>query len=200
MLVKICGLTTVEDVQAACEAGADAVGLVFALGSPRQVSAEQARVLLAAVAPGVTKVAVYGHYAAMDALEIADMGFDAVQAFTYEALLPEGAFALPVVRDDMVVRAPPGALAPEGFRGCLLVEGAQSGAGVTADWEDVAEIAEHLPVVLAGGLTPQNVAEAIAAVRPVGVDVSSGVERVRGEKDPDLIREFIGAVRATEAP
>ncbi|TNE86829.1 MAG: phosphoribosylanthranilate isomerase [Deltaproteobacteria bacterium] len=198
MLVKICGLTTVDHVRAACEAGADAIGLVFAVGSVRQVTKEQAKTLLAAVSPGVLKVAVYKHYAAMDALEIADLGFDAVQAFTYEALLPDGAFALPATREDMVVRAPPGALRPEGFKGCLLVEGAQSGAGVTANWEDVQEIAEHVPVILAGGLTPENVAEAIATVRPVGVDVSSGVESTRGVKDPTLIRAFIGAVRATE--
>lgn len=198
MLVKICGLTTEAQVRAACEAGADAIGLVLVEGSPRQVSPARARQLLAAVAPGVTTIAVYRHFAAMDALDLADLGFHAVQAFTYEALLPEGAFALPAVRDDMVVRAPPGALQPEGFRGCLLVEGAHSGAGVAADWHEVAEIAEHLPVILAGGLTPDNVAGAIAAVRPRGVDVSSGVERTRGEKDPDLIRAFIGAVRATE--
>lgn len=198
MLVKICGLTTVDQVRAACDAGADAIGLVFAEGSVRKVSVEQARTLLAAVSPGVVKIAVYKHYAAMDAVEIAELGFDAVQSFTYEALLPEGAFALPAMREDMVVRAPPGAMNPDGFKGCLLVEGAVSGAGVTANWDDVQEMAEHVPVVLAGGLNPGNVAEAIATVRPVGVDVSSGVESTRGVKDPDLIRAFIGAVRATE--
>lgn len=198
MLVKICGLTTEAQVSAACEAGADALGFVFAEGSVRQITKAQATALLAAVPDGVIKVAVYKHYAAMDAIEIADLGFDAVQAFTYEALLPDGAFALPAIRDDMVVRAPPGAMNADGFAGCLLVEGARSGAGVTADWHDVQEIAEHVPVILAGGLTPENVAEAIATVRPRGVDVSSGVESTRGVKDPTLIRAFIGAVRATE--
>ncbi|MCO4745043.1 MAG: phosphoribosylanthranilate isomerase [Proteobacteria bacterium] len=198
MLVKICGLTTVEDIEAACDAGADAIGLVFAEGSVRQVSPEQAKTLLAAVRPGVIKVAVYKHYAAMDAILLDGLGFDAVQAFTYEALLPEGAFALPCTRDDGVVRAPPGAHTHEGFRGTLLVEGAQSGAGVTADWDEVREIGEHLPIILAGGLTPENVTEAIETVRPKGVDVSSGVEASRGIKDPARIRAFIGAVRATE--
>ena len=198
MLIKICGLTRVEDVRVACEAGADAVGFVFHEASPRFVTVEHVRPLLEAVPANVLKVAVYKHYAAMDAIEIARLGFDAVQAFTYEALLPEGAFALPATRDDMVVRAPPGALTPEGFKGCLLVEGASSGAGVVADWHEVQEIAEHVPVILAGGLAPDNVAEAISEVRPRGVDVSSGVESTRGVKDPTLIRAFIGAVRATE--
>ena len=198
MLIKICGLTRPEDVKAACDAGADALGFVFHEASPRFVTVEQVKPLLAAVPEHVLTVAVYKHYAAMDAIEIAGLGFGAVQAFTYEALLPKGSFALPAARDDMVVRAPPGAMAPEGFMGCLLVEGASSGEGVEADWHEVQEIAEHVPVILAGGLNPGNVAEAIAEVRPRGVDVSSGVESTRGVKDPTLIRAFIGAVRATE--
>jgi phosphoribosylanthranilate isomerase len=80
----------------------------------------------------------------------------------------------------------------------FVYEGAESGAGETVDWSRAAGIAERGSMILAGGLTPGNVAEAITRVRPWGVDVSSGVESERGVKDSELIRQFIGAVRAAE--
>jgi phosphoribosylanthranilate isomerase len=104
--------------------------------------------------------------------------------------LGEGCVALPVYRDG---RAPPSPPAR------LLFEGAKSGSGRTADWEQARALASRAQVILAGGLDATNVADAIRRVRPWGVDVSSGVEKRRGEKDPQLIHEFVARVRALDS-
>ena len=191
--VKICGLTDAESVATAIDAGADAIGLVFAK-SPRAVSVEQA-VLLAGLARGHAKiVAVMRHPSADLAHEVqarvtpdmlqTDAGdFDDIQ------LLP-GITALPVYRDNDAATADIAALPAR-----LLFEGRNSGHGETADWTLAAKIAAARELVLAGGLAPGNVAEAIAAVRPFGVDVSSGVEREPGRKDAQLIRDFVRIAR-----
>lgn len=193
--IKICGLTSPEAVATAVEAGADAVGFVFHAASPRHLAPAAAAALARAVPPSVLRVAVTRHptQAQVEAI-IADFRPDALQTDVadFEGLrLPAALGRLPVLRTGA---APPAQLP----RRCLY-ESADSGRGATADWQAAAALARRTELVLAGGLTPANVAAAIAAVRPFGVDVSSGVERAPGRKDTGLIRDFIAAARAAAA-
>ncbi|MEM7611141.1 MAG: phosphoribosylanthranilate isomerase [Pseudomonadota bacterium] len=192
--VKICGLTNAEAVAAALDAGADAVGFVFA-DSPRAVSIEQA-LLLAGLARGRARiVAVMRHPSPELAHEVqARLSPDLLQTDARDlsslTLLP-GIAALPVYRDSELAIDDLKTL-PDRF----LFEGANSGAGETADWRLAAKAAQIGQLVLAGGLAPGNVAAAIDAVRPAGVDVSSGVELAPGVKDPQRIVEFVAVARA----
>lgn len=204
VFVKICGLRTPEMVHAAVEAGADAVGFVFA-ESPRRVTADEAAALSAGVPPGVLRVAVMRHpdhdqcqrileqvrpdWVQTDVTDLVGMDLAGLD-------LPPGVERLPVYRD--VPGLDSGRWAREDR---ALFEAAASGAGECPDWERAAGLVQTAPrtrLVLAGGLHPGNVAAAIRQVRPWGVDVSSGVEAVRGQKDPDKIRAFIAAVRSAE--
>jgi phosphoribosylanthranilate isomerase len=192
--IKICGLKSREAIEAAATAGADAVGFVFHADSPRNLSVEAARELQHAVPAGVERVAVFLHPAQwlVDAI-IEAIRPDRIQADAGDLVrlrLPLGQAVLPVVRG---VATPPDPLPPR-----LLFEGMLSGAGETTDWTRAALVARRAELVLAGGLDAGNVARAVRVVRPFGVDVSSGVESVRGVKDLNRIREFIGAARAAE--
>jgi phosphoribosylanthranilate isomerase len=193
--VKICGIRDAGMAAAAATAGANAIGFVFA-ESPRRVSPAEAAEAAAAIPDGVIKVAVMRHPSSEDWAAVLD-GFvpDVLQTdagdFTSLAV-PAGVVRWPVLRQGGVAARD---VPPDIF----VYEGASSGSGQTVDWSRAAAIARQGRMILAGGLAPANVAAAIAAVRPWGVDVSSGVERARGEKDADLIREFIGAVRAAES-
>jgi phosphoribosylanthranilate isomerase len=192
--IKICGLRTARDIEAAAQAGADAVGFVFHDGSPRNLALAAARQLQDAVPAGVERVAVFLHpsQALVDAvLEAIAPDWIQTDAADLDTLrLPSGLRVLPVLRDGAVTHAPQ--------RARYLFESARSGAGEQADWSAAALLAGTTQLVLAGGLHPANVAQAVREVRPFGVDVSSGVERERGVKDPQLIRAFIRAARAAE--
>jgi phosphoribosylanthranilate isomerase len=188
LFVKICGVTDAEAVAAAGEAGADAVGFVFYEPSPRNLAPKQARALAEAAPPELLKVAVTRAptQSLVDDV-LAEFAPDSWQsdADDFAALrLPARVDRLPVFRKD----ARP---LPE----LIHFEGASSGAGARADWALAAQLARRTRLILAGGLTPANVAEAIAKVRPYGVDVSSGVERAPGVKDPQSIFEFVRAAR-----
>jgi len=189
MWIKICGMTTPEALEAAVGAGADAVGFVFA-ESVRRVSARRAAALAATVRGKVRCVAVTRHPAQDDIDEIlALLRPDVLQsdaADFAQLRLPEHLERLPVLRGACDSRTLP----PR-----LLFEGAVSGAGRTCDWGAAAEAARRTELVLAGGLDPANVAAAIAAVRPFGVDVSSGVEAQPGVKDPQAVERFVKAAR-----
>jgi phosphoribosylanthranilate isomerase len=192
--VKICGIRDAGTAAAAVAAGANAVGFVFA-ESPRRVTPAEARVAAAAIPDGVMKVAVMRHPSPGDWAAVLD-GFapDVLQtdAGDFGGLeVPAGLGRWPVLREGAVGERD---VLPDVF----VYEGVKSGSGQTVDWSQAASIARRGRMILAGGLDPGNVAAAIAAVRPWGVDVSSGVESSPGVKDTDLIREFIGAVRAAE--
>jgi phosphoribosylanthranilate isomerase len=195
--IKICGLRRQEDVLAAAAAGADAVGFVFHAASPRHLDPATARALAASVPAGVAKVAVFLHptQAEVDAaIEAVRPDWVQTDAADLERLtLPDRQCVLPVYRTDGEQHVPD-ALAPR-----CLVESGRSGTGERADWGQVSRMARRCEVVLAGGLDGSNVADAIAAVRPFGIDVSSGVESSRGVKDATLIRNFVNAARAQQA-
>jgi phosphoribosylanthranilate isomerase len=192
--IKICGLRTLEAIDAAVGAGANAVGFVFHDASPRNISLDVARVLHRDVPAGIERVAVFLHpsQALLDSV-LAAIGPDWVQtdASDLEGLsLPTGQRVLPVLRSGAAHAGP---LPPR----CLF-ESSSSGAGERADWTAAARVARASQLVLAGGLDPSNVGDAVRAVRPFGVDVSSGVESSRGVKDAARIREFIRAAREAE--
>lgn len=197
MFVKICGLSSEEHVQAAVAAGADAVGFVFA-DSVRKVEPAHAAAISKAVPATVKKVAVMLHPSNDEwRAVLSDFAPDVLQTDVEDFAgldVTAGIECWPVLRAGNRVT--------DTFRVGLrvadtyLYEGARSGRGETVDWSSAAEVARGGNMILAGGLSPLNVAEAIAVVRPFGVDVSSGVEVAPGQKDSGLIRAFISAAKA----
>ena len=194
LLVKICGLRNEVDVGAAVEAGADAVGFVFA-ESVRRVTPREAAKATVEMRSDVRKVAVMRHPSNEEWQEVLlDFRPDVLQTDIedFAALdVPDTVLWLPVIRESSPVLD--GDL-PDAF----LYEGARSGQGQTVDWQRAAEIAVRGKMVLAGGLGAGNLGEAIATVKPFGIDVSSAVESAPGVKSPELIQEFINAARAAE--
>ena len=192
LLIKICGLRDEQQVAAAVAAGADAVGFVFA-ESARKVTPQLARSISVAVPATVKRVAVMLHPDNATWLEVlSEFAPDVLQtdAEDFATLdVPDGVERWPVFREGQLLPA---------IETTYVYEGVRSGRGETVDWSAAARLATHGRMILAGGLGPDNVAAAIAAVRPKGVDVSSGVETSPGIKDPQLINEFINAARAAE--
>ncbi len=191
MWIKVCGMTSGEAVAAAMEAGADAIGFVFAPSARRQTPEHAAE--LAAPARGrIRLIAVTLHPKPAQWREIADIFRPDVlqtdQADYSELPQPLGCEMLPVVRGDLAM--------PAKVPQCLLYEGARSGTGTVADWSAAERWARRSQLVLAGGLHAGNVAAAIATVRPWGVDVSSGVEAAPGVKSPQKIFDFVRTARA----
>jgi phosphoribosylanthranilate isomerase len=190
--IKVCGMRTREAIEAAAQAGADAVGFVFHEASPRNLTVESAATLQSHVPAGVERVAVFLH-PSQDLVDgvVAAIQPDWVQTDADDLAtlrLPAGQRVLPVFRSGQALPA----LLP---KRCLL-ESARSGAGERADWQEAGRVTALTEVVLAGGLDAGNVGEAVRSVRPFGVDVSSGVESGRGVKDVVKIRDFIRAARA----
>jgi phosphoribosylanthranilate isomerase len=192
--IKICGMRSREAIEAAAESGADAVGFVFHEPSPRNVSAGEARALRQVVPNTLECVAVFLHpsQSLVDEV-IATLEPHWLQADLADLAslrLPQRQRVLPVLRS--------GGATPRPLPSRCLFESGRSGAGEVADWNEARRIASGAEVVLAGGLDAHNVADAVRAVNPFGVDVSSGVESSRGVKDVVRIREFIRAARAAE--
>jgi len=200
--VKICGMTRAEDVALCLEAGVDALGFNFWPGSKRHIRPEQAEAIAPSIPSGVLRVGVFVRAPPAEVRELVRrVGLGAVQLHGDEdpaAYRDVGAALWQVLR---VERTLPEAPSPEADSVLLdaRVEGF-GGGGVPFDWS-VATRARtwKQPVWLAGGLTPENVAGAIRAVRPWGVDVASGVESAPGVKDPARVHAFIAAVRSVGA-
>jgi phosphoribosylanthranilate isomerase len=200
--VKICGLTTADAVEAAVAAGADAVGFVFA-PSKRQVSTAQATQLAHSAPRRIPRVAVMLH-PTQSQLDEVWSGFrpDVLQTDLEDLTtlrMPMGLGVMPVVRNAVRLKPDPqGSPVGPALAGHprILFEGPVSGIGSTSDWHSAAQLARTTQLVLAGGLNATNVADAIATVRPFGVDVSSGVEASPGVKDPARIHEFVRRARA----
>ena len=192
LFVKICGLRDAANVAASIEAGANAIGFVFA-ESVRRVTPRQARDASEMCPANIARVAVMRHPSDEQWQNVLDeFRPDVLQtdAGDFADLdIPENVIRWPVIREGEDVQE-----LPEVF----LYEGASSGSGEAVDWSRAATVAARGRMILAGGLDADNVARAIAEVRPWGVDVSSAVESAPGLKEPELIRRFIGAVRAAE--
>ena len=193
--VKVCGITDHAGLEAAVDAGADAVGFVLD-PSPRQVTALRARDLSEALEGVVESVAVFrSRHPESLASSLDGYAPTLVQADHGSLEMIEVGRRLPVFREGV---DSPEWIAREVDGGRFVYEGRASGVGRTVDWHRAEQIARLGQMTLAGGLNPGNVGEAIRIVKPHGVDVSSGIESSPGVKDPVLIREFVDAVRRVE--
>lgn len=198
--VKICGMTNLDDALMAVEAGADALGFVFFQGSPRYISPDQAAAIIRRLPPFVQTVGLFVNEEPATVNLVADQcRLDMVQLHGEESPDYCNAVRRRIIKafrvkdlstlDDMTNYH---------VAACLLdawSPTAHGGTGTSFNWDIAARAAASHRIILAGGLTPDNVAGAVALVNPYAVDVSSGVERAPGKKDASLIRAFIGAVR-----
>ena len=203
--VKICGITNSEDARVAVEAGAHALGFIFFAQSPRNISQAEAKRIIEAVPPFVTKVGVFVNESLETILRIVkETGIDTVQLHGDES--PE--FGEQIARENLKVikafrikdQSSLGAL--KGFRAAAFlldsyVPGQLGGTGAKFSWDLAVQAAGMgTPIILAGGLVPENVGDAVSKVAPYGVDVSSGVESAPGKKDHAKVRAFIEAARS----
>ena len=193
--VKICGITNLEDALAAVECGADALGFVFA-ASPRQVTPEQVTRIVAQLPPFVVKVGVFRDNE-LEAVRdtVSSCGLDLAQLHGSEP--PEYCEALyPRVIKAFQVRDSSFLAEMSRYRAsaCLL-DGSSPGSGQRFDWELARQAALRRRVILAGGLTPENVGQAVTLVQPYGVDVASGVEASPGRKDHNKLDAFVRAAK-----
>ncbi len=207
--VKICGVTTPADARFAGDAGADAVGLNFYPRSPRFLDPRAAADVVRALPPFTAPVGVFVGMPVRQVCAVAyQLGLRGVQtyddappaddpfpfAFVPSFRVKDAASLEHVCRFVAVMRdagRPPAAVLVDSF-----VAGEMGGTGHRAPWDLLAGFDPGVPLILAGGLTPDNVAEAVAAVRPWGVDVASGVESAPGVKDPDKVARFVRNARA----
>ncbi len=199
--VKICGITNTEDARVAVEAGADMIGLIFYPPSPRYVASEQAWSIVESLPPELLAVGVFVNETADAITPVAQVsGVRLVQLHGEES--PELCQALPwqvvktfrfteQTRPEMMADYDVEAFLIEGFHAELY-----GGAGAQADWHQAATLHPYGRIILAGGLTAENVQEAIRVVRPYAVDVGSGVEASPGKKDWQKVRTFIRRAKA----
>lgn len=201
--VKICGITNLEDAIFACECGADLLGFIFYKKSPRYITPEKAYSIISKLPSSVEKVGVFVNELPDTINMIVEIaGLTAVQLHGEEP--PEWikeikSFVIKAIRvkekkDIREIKR------YNSIRVFLLDSFTQSygGSGKSFNWEIAKEAKKYGRIILSGGLTPENVAEAIRMVKPYGVDVSSGVERKPGKKDREKVREFIRAVRSVD--
>jgi phosphoribosylanthranilate isomerase len=194
LLVKICGVTQESDVAAALDAGADAIGFVFHEASKRNLRPARAARLASSVPISVLRVAVTLH----PSQELVEQVLDEFEPDIWQSdfedfaalRLREGSGRWPVLRT--------GGRAPKKLPHTMLFDAAVSGNGMRADWQTAAMLARRSLLIIGGGLNPGTVGRAVEVVRPIGVDVSTGVESEPGVKDAGLIREFVAAARAAD--
>ena len=198
MFVKICGITRAEDAAVAVTHGASAIGFIFWAKSRRYVDPDQARAIVRTLPPFVTPVGVFVNEPA-DAINAvaAQVGLGAVQLHGDETPELLDALVSPVVKAVGRIDADTAWRWPSRVR--LLVDADErvqrGGTGITADWAAAAVLARQRPIVLAGGITPENVGDAVLTVQPFGIDVSSGVEDAPGIKNPEKLRALFEALR-----
>lgn len=210
--VKICGVTTPDEAAFAIDAGADAVGLNFYAKSPRYLTTDRAVQILRGLPPFAAAVGVFVDDTPEETLRLTHtLGLRAAQTYHIFPLdfrtFPAAHILAFRIRDNSdltTVRETVNAGRTNGLTPAAVlldsyVEGELGGTGHKVPWHLLAGFDPEVPVILAGGLTPDNVADAIQLVRPWGVDVASGVESAPGRKDPGKVRAFLQAVRAAEA-
>ena len=200
--VKVCGITSPEDARVAADSGADAVGLVFA-ESPRCVNVEQAREVCATLPGGVLKVGVFVDAEPVEVLSIAvEIGLDYAQLHgdeTPEAVDAVRADGLKVIK-ALQVRDEGSLREMEGYEADLFLLDAYSakvrgGTGKRFDWELAKSLKGRDNILISGGLTPENVREAVRFFEPYGVDASSSLEEAPGKKNKELVRRFVSAAK-----
>ena len=196
MEIKICGITNSEDARLAVDCGATYLGFILVPGSPRCIDLEKAAAIAAGLPDPVKTVAVVADRSVDDLQAmIGRRVFDLLQLHGSETAEDAIRVGLQHVWKAVSLRQPADIETALHYPAKALlvdtmVDGRRGGTGVVGDWHLAAELAQQRPVVLAGGLTPDNVADAVSQVRPVCVDVSSGVEASPGKKDPDAVRMF----------
>jgi phosphoribosylanthranilate isomerase len=199
MLIKICGITRLEDARAAIAEGADALGFVFWPGSPRCIAPAAVRAIVGELPASVMYVGVFVNQPLDEVSGAAELaGLTHVQLHGDETAEYARGLGRPVIRAIT--------LPSDGFEDGWPAETTwlvdahdrerRGGTGTQADWNAAAEVASRRRVILAGGLRPENVAEAITRVRPFGIDVSSGVEQAPGVKDPVRLAALFRAARS----
>lgn len=203
MFVKVCGVTTEEDALLAVAMGADAIGFNFVPSSPRFLAIGRAADIVKRLPPEILTVGIFRNEAPERVVELVHQaGLKAAQLHGHESA-DESRWVR--ARVPITIKAFPGG-DPELARATafgadiVMLDSASPGSGQVFDWSLAEGAPSGLRILLAGGLTPDNVAEAIDRVRPWGVDVASGVESAPGVKDPTLVRRFISAAKAAEPP
>ena len=204
MLVKICGITRLEDAEAAVACGANALGFVFWPTSPRFIDPYRARAIVSTLPPFVTAVGVFVNQATDHVNGVATLaGLGAVQLHGDETVADASGITRPVLKAIAIAESSDEEIErwPRHVTPLLDVHDSvrRGGTGRTVDWTRAAAIARRRRIVLAGGLTPDNVADAIARVGPFGIDVSSGVEKSPGVKDHDRLRALFHAVSEADS-
>lgn len=197
--VKICGITTEEDALLAVAMGADAIGFVFAAGSSRQVAVGRVADIVKRLPPDILTIGVFRDEAPERVVQIVQRcGLGGAQLHGHEPpeVSAHVAAAVPFVVQAFKAGDPQLELARRYRINAVMVDGVRPGSGEVFDWTLASEVPTGLRLILAGGLHPGNVAEAIRQVQPWGVDVSTGVERAPGHKDPRKVRAFIQAAKA----
>ena len=198
--IKICGITRLEDAQAAAALGASYVGFVLWPGSPRAATLETVSRIVPALPQSVTPVGVFVDPSAEDVKAAEATGIRMAQVHSETPAFLRGV-TIPVVRAVHLAVERDDGVEPDIADELVLLDAhdpvKRGGTGKTVDWRRAARIARTRRVILAGGLTPDNVSQAITAVRPFAVDVSSGVEKRPGIKDHSLMERFIAAVKET---
>ncbi len=198
--VKICGITNLDDARMCCAAGADALGFVFYDRSPRNIDISSAKRIIKALPVFVTPVAVLVEKDLSFIRKLVDIGFRTFQIYFDLTSEERKDFYLERFIRALRVESKPSLNGYDIYDALLLdsyVKDKIGGTGKTFDWQIAAEVVReaHLPIILSGGLNPNNVRDAISIVRPYGVDVSSSVESVAGRKDEKRVFAFISAVR-----
>jgi len=199
--IKICGVTNVEDAEHVARSGANAIGLNFVHGSKRRITLEQARPIMAALAGRIEVVAVVANPTDLETQELREeLGIQWLQLHGDEPA-PRVGRLLPHAFKAVAIEDAADARKASSFPGERLlvdtkVSGASGGTGKVFDWQLVTDLVRTRQLILAGGLTPTNVAAAVRVLGPWGVDVASGVEFVPGVKDPELVTAFVLAVRS----
>jgi phosphoribosylanthranilate isomerase len=204
--IKICGITNLEDAFLAAELGADALGFIFYAKSPRKVAPETAREIIAQLPPFVAAVGVFVDEAAAAVRDLAaQVGLDWVQLHGQESPDYCRGLGWRVIKgfrikdESSLEELEPYQGAVQAFLLDTYKKGQVGGTGVSFDWQLAREAKKYGRIILAGGLTSENVAQAIAMAQPQAVDAASGTEAAPGRKDPEKLRAFFKAVRSVSS-
>ena len=198
--IKFCGMTRPQDIAVAVELGVDAIGIVLWPGSPRSVSLDAAATLVAMIPENTKAVGVFVRPSRDEVLQAVEQ--TGIRVAQLHGVNEVGFNDLECELWAAVSLSSNGALKSASADHMLILDAhdpvKHGGTGQTIDWRRASEVAATRPIILAGGLTPMNVSEAIRTVRPFGVDVASGIETTAGVKSEPAMRAFVAAVRRTE--